>query len=258
MKININNIKISIIFLFVLLIAFACEKETEYNVLSGKIIGYVSLTDCQGKSPSDKSGVEILLEGSNPATRTFSDVNGKFIIDDLKSGIYNIVFNKEGYGQHKIIAYQFVGGNKPTTLYSTNLYELSNILIDSLELSESEEYFNVDLLITAKLTRQNENYTRSFRYYLSNTPDVSYKNYISTSSFYSYYDELLFLQSRIDTVKFPVGSELFMIVYPSSGNYQCYIDVNSGKAIYSSITIENASNVVSIIVPEVKYPEWYK
>lgn len=249
--------RIIIYFLFILLVTIACEKETEYDVLSGQLIGYINLYDSNRTILSDKSGVEIIVEGTNPQQKALTNVDGQFIIDDLKSGIYNIIFNKEGYCQHKIVSHQFVGGNKPATLYETTLYGILNLQIDNPKIIDLDNPYSVEFRVSAKVTNQNGNTSHYCRYYLSNDPDISYKNYVSSDVAITYNEELFF-SLQIDTLKFPIGSELYLIMYPASESYQYYTDLNTGKKIYTSININKPSQVANITIPEVEAPYWLK
>lgn len=255
MKIFKRNNKIRVFIFFILLLTIACEKVTEYEVLSGQLIGYVTLYDNNRNKLTDHSGVEIIVEGSNPQIKASTNENGQFIIDNLKSGIYNIVFYKEGYCQHKIISYQFVGGNKPATINQTSLFGQSNLQINSLELTELEYQYTVVFTVKAKVSGQIENTNSICRYFLSNEPDISYRNYISTNVVYKYTgNEEISFNLQIDTLKFPVGSELYMIMYPASEVNQYYTDINTGNKIYTSININKPSTVANITIPEVESP----
>ncbi|MEA1899021.1 MAG: carboxypeptidase-like regulatory domain-containing protein [Bacteroidota bacterium] len=257
MKIFKRNNKILVFTFFILLLNVACEKETEYEVLSGQLIGYVTLYDSDRTKLSDSGGVEVIVEGSNPQIKASTDEDGQFKIDNLKSGIYNIVFNKEGYCQHKIISYQFVGGNKPSTIYQTALYSQSNFQIDSLKITDLERQYTVEFMVNAKISNQKENLSSYCRYYLSNEPDISYKKYISTDIAYRFSgDEDISFYIRIDTLKFPIGSELYLIMYPTSETYQNYTDINTGNKIYTSINSNKPSEVATITIPEVEAPWW--
>jgi hypothetical protein len=240
----------ALIFSFIiLLLATGCKKETECDVLKGQLIGYVNLIDNQGYWLTDNSGVEVIVEGNELQKKALTNAEGQFIIDNLKSGTYNIIFNKEGYCQHKVISVPFVGGNKPATIYGTNLFALSNLQIEWLAVMGRQPLYPTNLLVIAYVSDQD--ISTLCRYYLSNGPDISYKNYSSTgvtSGYWSHGDVNFGIP--VDTLKFPVGSELYLIMYPASEKYQYYFDINSGKAIYTSININKPSEVVSIAVPE--------
>ncbi len=245
------------ILLFVFLISVinsACEKDTEFEPLSGQLMGEVLLYGGENQDASDNSGVEIIVEGSDPEIITSTDLNGQFKIENLESGTYNIVFKKEGYCEYKIIGYQFVGGNKPATLYQIPLFVLPDLEIDNLEITDLDGGYAVDVKITAKVSNDNDG--RSFfRYYLSNEPDVSYENYISTGVEYNYFgSEDMVFYLRIDTAEYPTGSKLYMIMYPASESSQYYTDINTGKKIYTTINRHKPSEIANLTIPEVENP----
>ena len=253
--VKINN-KILVFILFILIMNVSCEKKTEYNVLSGQLVGNVSMHDSTNiyNTVKDNSGVEVIVEGSNPQIKTFTDEDGYFSIDNLKSGTYNFIFNKEGYCQHKIVSYQFVGGNKPTSLNRVSLYWIPTMQIDSIMVTAESNYSIYFLTVAANVSHQPENANYYYRYYLSNKAEVSYKDYLSTDFIYGYHSTTLYFQIMGDTIKFPAGSKLYMIMYPASESYQYYTDITTGKKIYTSININKPSDTVSITVPEIKKP----
>jgi hypothetical protein len=231
-----------VILFFLLLLVNACEKDIQY--LSGQLVGSVILYDSEIKRMPDHSGVEITVEGSNPLIKAITNEKGQFVIDDLKSGTYNFIFNKEGYYQHKQNGYMFVGGPKPSSIYRTVLFGIPDGRIENLEISEESVMIRPVLAIKAKTPG-----LRHCRYFLGNS-DVSYKNYISTNGVTSGFDGINHL-FNVDTLKFPVGSELYLIMYPATEFQQYYTDINSNLKIYTSINVNKPSEVVSITVPKV-------
>jgi len=251
MNICKRNHKILFFSLFILSALTACEKNIEYEKLTGQLIGYVRLYENNWTPASDYSGVEITVEGSNPEISVLTDEKGQYIIDDLESGIYNIIFNKEGYGQYIIFGYQFVGGNKPATLGQKDLYQLLDFQIVNLQISEFED--NLFPVVNVTATAINSSgYTYPFcRCYLGDEQNVSYKNYVSSSTdqFFNETGDFSFTL-YIDTLKFPTGSELFLVMYPATEAVQYYTDIESGKKIYTSVNYNNPSNVANITIPE--------
>ena len=142
----------------------ACEKEIEYEVLSGQFrcvvyykSGYYGL-----------EGVNVKLEGSSQEIVATTDEDGIFIIDNLKSGTYNIILNKDGFCQQKIIGYMFVGGNKPMAV-RCDLFPLPDFQIESIEIDTD---YLPGIGIKEEVTRITEDYATSSRYYLSDKPEV--------------------------------------------------------------------------------------
>jgi hypothetical protein len=255
---NSKAIKIFSILLPVLLFLNACEKDVEYKGLTGQLIGYVRLYDKSDNPIRDYSGIKVSAEGSHPQIEALTDKNGQFILDDLKSGTYNIVYDKEGYCQHKIASVQFVGGNRPTGIYPVSLYKESDVEIDSVSVESYWWYHSYKYLVSAKLTgiTEEDNYTHLV-YYLNNNPDVSSENYMDVGFEYvsSSSNDIRF-ENQVDTLKYPVGSEVYMVMYHAKDRYNYYIDMKTGLEIYTSINKDKPSDVVSFTVSR-DFPDWY-
>ena len=54
----------------------------------------------------------------------------------------------------------------------------------------------------------------------------------------------------IDLNKFPSGTTIYVIIYPAGDTYQRYMDTNTGTDIYTSINLDDASNVASYVIPQ--------
>ena len=245
-------VTISLISLVVLL--SGCEKEAVDDGLSGDLVGYITL-----QSKTDHSDVEVIVENAESLKVVKTDEDGKYVVEGLKGGVYDIVFSKEGYGQYKIQRYTFTGGSKkPTYLQNSYLYPLPDIQVNNLELKEYKVNDIIKLQATAGLSCDYIGYTY-FRYYLSDQPDVSYLNYKWTDLVPHYRENQLEFCFSVDISMFPVGSDLYIIVYPAAtGTAQYYDDVNTGKKIYTTININRPSNTAKITVPNLQLPLDYK
>lgn len=240
--------RLSAIIVCILLLFNSCTEQATYEGLTGRIFGSVSLMD--GYSwQSDCSGAEILFEGNNSVRKIISDEEGKFSIDDLESGSYNIIYSKEGYTEHKRVGFQFVGGNIAYPLGGVALYKLRNMKIDSFRL-EKPEYLSITvrLNVTATISYQDEPGWADFIFYMSDSPDVSYRNYVSSFRLSGVSTEMKFPKT-IDTLQFPVGSDFYMICYPAWPHYQGYTDINTGCYIITSVSPNCPSDVASIVIP---------
>lgn len=256
MKISFGNNKIpACCVLFILLLNFACEKDNEYESLTGQLIGYVSLYDGLGKSMDDNSGVTVTAEGSDPRVTAITDEKGKFTIDNLHGGTYNIIFTKEGYYLNKFIGYQFVGGTKPATLYRSELFRQTHLQINDLAITPLENPYSVEFNVTANISGSDKDRPFYSRYYISNLPGVSYKNYISTYVAYNNFNEnTISFYLPVDTLQYPVGSKLYLIMYPTASSNQSYTDIDTGKQIYTTVNTDESSDVVSVTIPKVESP----
>lgn len=245
MKNNNKYLKNIIIVALLVFFALSCKKETEYDLITGQLISYVYLDDT-----NDHSGINVKVEGSRSNITVTTNSEGKYIIDDLECGTYNIIYSKEGYCDYKITGQQFIGGSKPYILHRKYLYRKPTTQIENLEVSPYSTFFNIDLLLKAAFVGETDDYF-FIRGYFSNSSDVSYKNYEYTERFYSSRRDTFRTNYEVDTLLFPTGSQLYVILYPSTYIDQYYIDINTGREIFTSIDMDKPTNVASIIVPEV-------
>lgn len=244
-----TNLKIITLFLSTVFI-YSCGKEIVNELPSGQLIGYVKL-DKINSTDNDYSGVKVKLEGSSPAIEVTTDASGKYIIDDLKTGTYNFIYNKEGYGTFKRYGENFIGGDKPGVINKVTLSEFSNITLDSISLSDVYNFGELIILVNIYLSKAYSDLL-AVRYYTSNSPDVTFSNYKETNYYFFYNSgtkQSLYI-SDIDTKKYPAGSKIYLIVYPVIDYYISYIDLNTGLNIYPAVNPDNASNVLSVTIPE--------
>jgi hypothetical protein len=109
--------KLLINLLLLVLICFSCSKEegNEYEpYLKGSIIGYAMMTDQYGYLLDDHSEITVYTEPG----RKFSgktDIKGRFEIEGVPTGTYNLSCEKEGFGTMRYPEVQHLGG-KPTIL----------------------------------------------------------------------------------------------------------------------------------------------
>lgn len=235
-----------------ILIVFSCSEETVYDLPTGQLLGYVSLNKITDTGDGD-SGVKVTVEGSDPEIEVSTDSTGKYIINDLEAGTYNFIFSKEGYGTYKMYGEKFIGGDKPGVLDPVYLSEYSDIVLDSISLYYVSNYSEVYFVVNVFLPEEMGSYFY-LRYYISDNPEVNYTSYKQTDINYLYYTrgQLKFEVSEIDTIKYPVGSDIYLIAYPVSINSSSsfYVNLDSGLDIYSAVNPDNSSNVLTITVPE--------
>ena len=248
-----NRIKLNsqlFFLLFTIILSGGCKEVIEYELPNGQLIGNVILLDIDQRLVNDKGGVQLTIEGANPQITVLTDEEGVFTINDLKSGTYNLVFNKEGFNEYRINGYQFVGGDKITRLNNMYLFEESKAQITSLSLAENDYTYYKILTVEANIINSDWDDLFYGRYFLSDSPDVSYFNYQTTDVIQTSIDDN-YIQGNLSYTEemFPSGSELYMILYPSYAYHQYYIDLETGLWIYTTINDKNPSPVASIIIP---------
>ncbi len=218
-----------------LLIATLSCTDTVAPVLTGDITGFIFLIDDEGRQVKDKSGVKVSIEGRQ--NFTYTDSNGKYKLENVSAGIFNIVFEKEGYGLHKIIAREYTGGGQ-AYLYSITLIELPAFEVSSLSITKSSD----NLIISGNVTGENS-YYRNVMIFFSKNSNVSSdpKNYLTQITAYVYEDSSQFsrliynYKNWFESEDFEIGSIVHLAAYPSTYNYGGYPDPETGRYFYTGI-----------------------
>lgn len=138
------------------------------------IIGYVNLYN-ESTLPIDKSGMTVSLVSGPYKLSSMTDVNGKYIFKDISYGIYNLVFEKQGFGTFKKIGYEHFKSGEPSILqqiYSLG-QESSTEIIDCSARIESE---NVIVSVKTQPSGNISN-VRYIRCFLSSNSNVSSSDY---------------------------------------------------------------------------------
>lgn len=227
----------------------SCKKEIElkYSGLTGELKGTVTLYDERTKV-TDCSGVTVTVEGSSPKLQATTNEKGEFDIKGLKTGIYDIVFTKSGYGTYKRVSYQFIGGSISSYAYGS-LYKLPDVKIlgVKVDVESTNHVFN---LIYVSGTLSEETRSISLQYYISDSPDVSYTSYQATGFgfFYDVKDFGFRLRDEL-LYKFPQGKQLFIRVYPVAETSFPYMDLTTGLSIYP-VNPDCASEVIPFMKPK--------
>lgn len=135
--------RLTILALFFLLapsIFLACTREDYLPGLTGNIVGFVYTFDEFGNYLEDRSNVKVTAFGMDQNYSTHSNSKGKFVLEDLPTGTYELHLAKEGFGTLKQFGVQHLGGT-PTILLNYRdyewafiLYEMPSTIIDHLYL----------------------------------------------------------------------------------------------------------------------------
>ncbi len=234
--------------ILLLLLASACKKTIQLD-LRGTIKGEVYAIDEFGFEPQSNENIMVSLEGSEPLLYTLSDNNGKYEITDIPSGTYNLIISKEGYGDFQYQGIQVVGGDAPL-YFNNNIVEKSSITIDdiSLEVVDGTEIY-LKCIVNHNYTIDPRPFYPEIRYYISDTDNPSYTNYIQAGTIRFEGESGSQLEARIyiDTSRFPSGSNVYLIAYGCGYYVNMYYDIPSNKYVISSLG--EPSDIASIIAP---------
>ena len=249
MKLNSNLFKPAIIGLLSLSCeAFEGPVGPAGPSFTGDLFGAIQTFDEFGNLSDDHSGVQVAIEGTNPLITTLTDSDGRYYLEDLTTGTYNLVFTKDNFQTQKIFSQQFVGGGLPT--YITRVLFLSAVSTTSIlsfSISITEEgnpdttrysMVKVERSISPESTQEEP---RQVRVFLSTSPEVSpgqweYRLGLGTGN-----TDIIRLE------KLPGGTTFYAIMYPEPGLCNPFYD--PFLEVYNYSCYGTPTEVISFVVP---------
>lgn len=249
--------KISLIILIATQILISCKKKEGPQgpqgpagpSLSGTLIGYVDVYDSYGNlKKSDSVNVSITGKGISVLTDTL----GKFTINNLNTGVYELVISKPTYQNTKIPSLNFVGNG---TQYITNRIGITQAPAFTLSnLGFSNTFGTITYTITASTS---DTKARKAIMFLSKNPSVSnlpstYIGSIIANITAGSTNAIGTISStQLSQMGFNSGDMVYAIAYPISNasNASVYFDTNTGKLFYNNINTLGNSNLGSFVAP---------
>jgi len=249
MRITFLFIIACLLFLIVSITVVSCKKEP-INI-PGRIAGYVSLYDENNSLIENMSGVIVTIE-SMPSFNATTDIYGKFVIDNVPSGTFNIDFTKQGFSETKQTGFSFVA-EKGAYMLSKILCKPSTTTVKlvSLSIDSANHQFGMIVLECYSHTLSKNSAIARVFYGLSNS--ISYSNYdyslsMSPDDISSTNDSIMVGIGFSPYNYCSSGTKVFVIAYGAPSNYSSYINTNTGKTIYPGLN-PTPSQIMSIVLP---------
>ena len=209
------------ILLLLFVISAGCEKA-EPVLLSGDISGRVIVYDENHYQQDDQSGVQVSLTDGSLVDETFTDATGRFLLEDIDYGNYQVDLVLEGYVKsYRDYTLHHLGGYSPTIVtYSLHEIPKFDTWIDSIQFNGKYErsYIYVTLQGLSGVPDLGFNYWC----YFSDTPDVSRDQYVAKAFAWMYtFDE----DDNLTEIEFEmydngfdqlVTDSIYVCVYPQA------------------------------------------
>ncbi len=174
---------------FVASIFQGCSKDDYLPGLTGNMVGFVYTFDEFGNLQEDRSHVKVTAIGLDESYSASSNSKGRFVLEEVPTGTYELHLRKEGFGTMKQFGVQHLGG-KPTILLNNRddeqayfLYKMPessiehlNIVNDSLTcrftfviIPDPSSYLPLKVYFSSldNFTRQNAEYVEDARVWRS-------------------------------------------------------------------------------------------
>lgn len=219
--------------------------------LMGNIRGFAELHAENGSILASHGGASISTEGPVSDT-TASSTDGKWILTDLTTGVYNITFSKSGFADNKVVNFQFAGGGEAyvgkTFLVQKPTYRPTTV---SISASASEFYVSGNVSSPAYSI-----YGAPILLFMDTTNSVSSdpKQYLYFTSAHAPPTTTLFelrisAQQLRDIVPLARGTRIFLAAYAGAALFanSSYPDTATGRLVYTAIS--DSSRTGSFLMP---------
>ena len=216
--------------------------------LTGTLKGFVSLVNVDGTFQTDASGVVVSVTGTSISAT--SDVNGKFQLDNVETGTYEIVYTKSSYGTLKRQGISFASGGtaglSPVTLGTIPVSSPIPVLTPT-----STSGVNVTVngaLTTAATTAQ------YYRVYLGKSSTIDPLNpstfiasqqatvAANTSAFQTAPSWSVATLRSFGIIASSTPN-LWFVCYPYNPYCSNYTDINTNVSVYPAVTSQGSSPV---------------
>ncbi len=219
-------------------------------VLTGDVIGFAYLRDTSSLPLADNSGITVSAEGTNVSAVT--DSAGRWVLSNLATGTYTLVFSKAGYGTMKKPAYQFVGGGQAWvgTMY---LFRKAGYGVTGLAAYVSAGY----IFVSGSLSGTLPTGTRLVRIFAGPKASVTSDpgNYLFSFSINlsgTIFSGLMMSPDLLFANGFHYGQPAYFVAYGdnalSAGGFDSYLDMSTNRRWYPYLN-PVPSNVVSVVLP---------
>lgn len=259
----------------VLVLLLACNKNSNQHSIvvpdviqaekrRGNITGSIQVFDLEGKLVQDASGVTVSIEQSSVSTKT--QANGRWTLDSIPFGTYDISISKPGFGTAKILGVYHAATNHGTTLIGKSriINQISNIEVTAISTKKVSEVIpTLPSLIASNLAEDGIIFDPVFntttpgdkpiRLFFSNTADVSTTNYVATlkqkfSGKPNESENFNFGVSWFVSNGFQPGQTIYVKAFGDGFGDDDYDDPISGIAVFPSLAAKG-SPVASFVLP---------
>jgi len=260
-------------FITLLLFITACGKNSPHNSVTvpdlilaannrGNITGTVLLYNNEGTVNADNSGITVSIDNNNVSTKTGAD--GKWTLDSIPSGTYDITYSKDGYGSVKSMGVNHAATNHATTFLSISkiLNQISDIGITAIQISNFDANTNMASLIQSGVApngvhiepifANSSSSLKPVRLFFSDNANVTAANYLTAekerfsgkgNEMNNYNYTIAWFVSR----GFKPGQTIYLKAYGDGFANDEYDDPIKGITVFPSLSAKSAG--ISFVLP---------
>ncbi len=246
-------------FAILIVLAMGCGKDSGNHSIAvpdvvlaqqnrANIQGLILLYDEEGNRQTDMSGVTISIDNSTVSTNT--SIDGKWTLDSIPYGTYDISYTKQGYGTGKIMGIYHAATNHATTVISksesmavNSSIAVSNLVITPFNAAiQAAGVTGVHIDPVFNNPSGKDKYVRLF---FSDNGSVSSNNYLAevkvrSSGAASQLNDFNLTTSFFVNLGFKKGQTIYVKAYGDSFLADEYTDPITNTTIFPSLSIKTS------------------
>lgn len=247
---------------FLLVLAMGCGKDSGNHSIAvpdlvlaqqnrANIQGMILLYDEEGNRQTDMSGVTVSIDNSTVSTQTGAD--GKWTLDSIPYGTYDISYTKQGYGTGKIMGIYHAATNHATTLISKSesMAVNSSIVVSNLVItpfSAAIQAAGVTGVHIDPVFNNPSGKAKYVRLFFSDNGNVNSNNYLAevkvrSNGAASQMNDFNLTTSFLENLGFKKGQTIYVKAYGDSFLADEYTDPITNTTIFPSLSTKPSATM---------------
>jgi Carboxypeptidase regulatory-like domain len=253
-------------FAFLLVLAIGCGKDSGNHSIAvpdvvlaqqnrANIQGMILLYDEEGNRQTDMSGVTVSIDNSTVSTQTSAD--GKWTLDSIPYGTYDISYTKQGYGTGKIMGIYHAATNHATTLISKSesMAVNSSIAVSNLVITPFNAAIQAAGVTGVHIDPVFNNPSGKAKYvrlFFSDNGNVISNNYLAevkvrSNGAATQMNDFNLTTSFFENLGFKKGQNIYVKAYGDSFLADEYTDPITNTTIFPSLSTKPSSTVSFVL-----------
>ena len=232
--------------LFVLPICFVlfagCDKDNENPpAATAELFGTVTLYDDR-TTPVSPAGMVVSVDGLSLSATT--DASGRYSFPSLPKDVYNLTFNKAGFGTFRLFGVNHNPTGTSTQVGGRTLGQISTTTVTGLTVTPvGADTVSLSVAISPA---GSASASRGVRFFFHSAGSVSASNYTGFSPVYTIRSgtgNVLIAKAALQAMGFSSGATVHVIAYGDAYFSNDYDDPATGKTVFPNI---NGTTVTAV------------
>jgi hypothetical protein len=235
---------------------------------TGSILGRLDLFDEFSYKKNDASGTIITLTSGSLIRTDTTGPTGQYRFSGLRTGTYDLSYQKTGYGTMKLFGLShFGGGPQPTSIYDIDVLQIpQKTAVDNLAIFSNDGLNTVFSILLDTSSLQYVQYYQNFQLFISKDKNVSPFHFAHMIGFLftpdgnGKYSAVMGKTDVTNPLPFKTGDTLYAVTYTYNryvhptvatdnfidpGGQAYYIDPQTGLIIYPNMS--RPSNILQFV-----------